>query len=298
VLVALAASDNPSVSHTGLHWLRHFGDRDLLLRACYQRPTAATDLLSALVNAAAPVPPDRMREIYYRVTGRPFETEPRPRLGRSRGLEENEWDVSQGGTEVGVVPLRGLALASSRLDGSIDGRAALAYLEWTFELRNEAPLQREARAEVALPPGAVVSRVTLWIDGEEKEAAYAGRDVTRRAYQRVVQARRDPILVTTTAPDRVLVQCFPVPPGGGVMKARLGITAPLRLDGPAAGTLACPTSCNGTSRCPRPWGTRSGSPARIASPRRRRRCCSSGWPRVRRCAGAWPSRCSRARWPR
>jgi hypothetical protein len=52
--------------------------------------------------------------------------------------------------------------------------------------------------------------------------------------------RRDPILVTTNGPDRILVQCFPVPPRGGVMKARLGITAPLVLDSRTAGTLALP----------------------------------------------------------
>ena len=49
-------------------------------------------------------------------------------------------------------------------------------------------MQREARAELALPPGGVVSRVTLWIDGVEREAAFAGRDATRRAYERVVRA--------------------------------------------------------------------------------------------------------------
>ena len=85
-----------------------------------------------------------------------------------------------------------------------------------------------------------MSRVTLWIDGQEHEAAFAGRDLTRRAYERVVGARRDPILVTASAPDRILVQCFPVQPDGGVMKARIGITAPLQLAGRGAGTLGLP----------------------------------------------------------
>jgi hypothetical protein len=240
VLMAMAASEKPALRRTGLEGLRRFGVRELMLRACYHRASGATDLLSAMVNAVAPVPPDEVREIYFRVTGRPFDTEPRPRMGRSIAREETEWDVGQAGAEVGVVPLRGLSLASSRIDGSIDGRAALAYLEWTFELRNEALLPREARAEVALPPGGVVSRVTLWIDGEEKEAAFASREATRRAYQRVVSARRDPILVTTSGPDRILVQCFPVPARGGVMKARIGITAPLYFPSREAGTLGLP----------------------------------------------------------
>jgi hypothetical protein len=85
----------------------------------------------------------------------------------------------------------------------------------------------------------VVSRVTLWIDGEEREAAFGGRGQVRQAYERVVQARRDPILVTTSGPDAVLVQCFPVVPGQ-VMKARLGITAPLLIDDLSRGTLVLP----------------------------------------------------------
>jgi hypothetical protein len=64
---------------------------------------------------------------------------------------------------------------------------------------------------VQLPPGGVVSRLTLWVNGEEREAAFAGRSQTRQAYQQVVSRRRDPVLVTTAGRDRVLVQCFPVP---------------------------------------------------------------------------------------
>jgi hypothetical protein len=51
----------------------------------------------------------------------------------------------------------------------------------------------------------------------------------KAAYKSVaIRQRRDPVLVTTAGPDRVLVQCFPVPPKG-TMKVRLGITAPMRV---------------------------------------------------------------------
>jgi hypothetical protein len=46
--------------------------------------------------------------------------------------------------------------------------------------------------------------------------------------------------VTTTGPDRVLVQCFPVAPNGARMKARIGITTPLQLTTRASGTLVLP----------------------------------------------------------
>lgn len=139
----------------------------------------------------------------------------------------------------GVAP--GLSLASSRMDGSIDGDAALGYLEWTMTFKNANSIQQEARTQVLLPPGAVVSRATLWVDGEEREAAFAARGRARKAYQEIVIVQnRDPLLVTTSGPDRVLVQCFPVPPNGGKMKIRLGITVPMVLAEGSAAMLPLP----------------------------------------------------------
>ena len=94
-------------------------------------------------------------------------------------------------------------------------------------------------AQILLPSGGVVSRLTLWIDGEPHEAAFAARKKVRQAYNNVVSQRRDPVLVTTCGPDRVLVQCFPVPIGGE-MKIRLGITAPLILETRDEGVLLPP----------------------------------------------------------
>ncbi len=98
----------------------------------------------------------------------------------------------------------------------------------------------------------MVSRLTLWIDGEEREAAFGGRSQVRRAYEQVVRRRRDPVLVSTCGPDRIQVQCYPVPADGGEMKLRLGITAPLEVaeDG-AAGTLPAPAIVERNFRIPR-----------------------------------------------
>jgi hypothetical protein len=150
------------------------------------------------------------------------------------GSRWNAWEFeSQGGSHVGRI-LKNLSLVTSQIDGSVDGVAGIGYLEWTLEFANGGPRQREARATVMLPKDAVVSRVTLWINGEPREAAFGTRSATTAAYQSVVRARRDPLLVTTAGPDRILVQCFPIP-SNGRMKIRLGITAPLRK-----GTLSLP----------------------------------------------------------
>ncbi|MEJ7805538.1 MAG: VIT domain-containing protein, partial [Telluria sp.] len=143
------------------------------------------------------------------------------------------WRAAVGGR------VKGVTLVSSRMDGSLDASAALGYMEWTMAFQNASPMLQEGRAELALPPGAVVSRATLWINGEEREAAFGARSQVRAAYERVVKQNRDPLLVTTAGADRVLVQLFPIP-AGGEMKIRIGITAPMTTDGPNGVQLQLP----------------------------------------------------------
>jgi len=227
----MAASNSPETSLRGIRWLRTIGNEETMLRACYERPGDAMDLIGFLFTIGDPVMPEEARKIYYRVTGRPFNTVPPPKLyGLSRWEQEAATFDPDPGGEMAGGGVKGLSLAGSRLEGSIDPDAALVYLEWTLVFKNTSRLQREARAQIALPPQGVVSRLTLWIDGEEREAAFGARGKVRQAYEQVVREKRDPVLVTTSGPDRVLVQCFPVPPNGGEMKVRIGITAPLLFE--------------------------------------------------------------------
>lgn len=222
---------------SGIHWLRAVGDEKLLRQLCYSRSGLSSDLVGMLFNLGDPVRPEEARKIYYQVTGQPFNHLPEPRRQGWRDAWQGDFDL--GGKRVGQ-RIEGVSLSHSRIDGSVDADAALGYLEWTMVFRNDSPLQQEGRALIALPPGAVVSRLTLWIDGEEHEAAFGTRNQSRQAYQSVVQARRDPVLVTTAGKDRVMLQLFPIPPRGGEMKVRLGITMPLPLTTPALARLQLP----------------------------------------------------------
>ena len=168
-----------------------------------------------------------VREVYYRVTGKAFNAHPAP--FKAARLGDLAFDADHGGTEVGG-RIKGLDIVSSRMDVSVAGNDAVAYIEWIFEFRNTSFIDREVRMQIALPPGGVVSRATLWVNGEEKEGAYGGRGEVRAAYERVaVVQRRDPLLVTTRGADRVLAQAFPVGRNGGTIKFKIGITAPLEL---------------------------------------------------------------------
>lgn len=242
----LAVSEVAAQQQRGLAWLRALGDTDILLRECYGRTRGAQemDLVAWLITGGPRVTPERAREVYYRVTGTPFNAVPAPHVRTARGafaaLDEWTWDTDQGGERVGG-RVKGLSLHASRLDAVVEPDAAVGYWEWVLEFKNNSTQAREARAQILLPPGGVVSRLTLWVHGEEREAAFAGRAQTRRAYQEVaIRQRRDPVLVTTAGPDRVLMQCFPVPAEGGLMRVRLGITAPLPLTAAETATLHWP----------------------------------------------------------
>ena len=186
---------------------------------------------------------ESLRSLYFRVTGSPFSDVPPPR-GASQmrsgirmvaddRMDTFAWDEDRGGAQVGA-RIRGLSMQSSRMDWHVDADSALAHGEWTLEFHNQHRNAQEARCQMLLPPGACVSRLTLWINGTPHEAAFGSRSQVTQAYrQTVVVDRRDPVLVNMVGPDRVLTQCFPVPPYGR-MKIRLGITAPLDAQAPAA----------------------------------------------------------------
>ncbi|WP_224242995.1 VIT domain-containing protein [Hyalangium gracile] len=226
--VALQAATHgtrPETRRAGLQWLRSVGDEETLLASSYLG-VKRSSLVAFLLSFDSQISAEDARDTYYRVTGRTFNSVPKPdNLRRGKGFRSSSWDSELGGEHVGGrVP--GLSLVSSEMKGAVDGDAALAYLEWTMSFEMTATGQAEARTQVALPPGAVVSRVTLYIDGQEREAAFSSTKQVRAAYQKVVHARRDPLLITQKGKDRIQVQCFPIVKGPP-MKIKIGITAPL-----------------------------------------------------------------------
>ena len=248
-----ALSEKDEVAERGVAQLRLFHSDKTLLRACYEgnRGTSmATDISGWMMDGwqmALPMLWDQpfrdfnseaVRSVYYRVTGDAYNSKEPPSfvtkgslLGGSRdqNWSEVQWDDHLGGEEV-AVRLANLDLIQSRIDGHLDSSSGLAYQEWTMVFQNDDIFEaQEARMQMLLPEDGVVSRVTLWVNGEPREAAFASKSKVRAAYQAVaVKQRRDPVLVTATGPGRVLVQCFPVPADGGEMKIRIGMTAPLK----------------------------------------------------------------------
>lgn len=243
-----AALEDGTGAEAAVSRLRLLHSERALLKASYEgsRGTAmGTDIAGWIVNGwripaetlgvarLQQVDSEKVRDVFFRVTGKPFNSlKPPPTtgggalLGRADPLQEVEFDDYLGGDDV-AVRLKALDLAESRFDGHVDNISRLGYGEWTMVFKNGARADREARCQVKLPVRGRVSRVTLWVNGEPREAAFSTVSKVKAAYKEVaVVQRRDPVLVTMVAPDTVMVQCFPVP-AMGEMKIRLGVTAPL-----------------------------------------------------------------------
>ncbi len=229
--------------------LRVFHSERALLKACYEgnRGTAMGTDISGWILSSWRIPAmllggsgfqaldsEKARDVFFRVTGKPFNSVKPPKTARGNPvmgrradpLEEMEFDGYVGGDAV-AVRLKNLDLAESRFDGHVDGVARIGYGEWTMVFRNGSNAVKEARCQVKLPRDGRVSRLTLWVNGEAREAAFSTVSKVKAAYKAVaVVQRRDPVLVNMVGPDTVMVQCFPVP-AHGEMKIRFGVTAPL-----------------------------------------------------------------------
>ncbi len=240
--IAKANSTNAKTQQEGVGLLRSFGDLDYLLRLSYDGSGVVSPYMFFTLFAGEELTEQKgsvsaqAQKAYYRVTGSHYRQVPSPRGIRHWDRFEAFDDLDPNGS---FRVSNNLSLSVSQIDGSVDADAALGYLEWTLVFKNESLGMQEAVSQIQLPPGAVVSRLTLWINGEEREAAFAKSAKVIEAYNSVTSKRRDPALVTVTGKDRVQLKCFPVP-ANGEMKVRLGITVPVVLESAAAGFMAMP----------------------------------------------------------
>lgn len=247
---AVATQNEGADRQAAVQRLRGFHSERTLLIACYEgnRGTSMATDISGWVGRGWRVPvqmfggrwdadtadSEKIRDVFFRVTGQPFNAHKPPRMvreggfgrGRSAAFSEMEFDEHLGGDQV-AVRLKDLDMAESRFDGHVDNRSRVGYGEWTMVFKNRGFQAKEARCQVLLPRDGRVSRLTLWVNGEPREAAFSSVSKVKAAYKEIaVVQRRDPVLVTMSGPDTVLVQCFPVP-ANGEMKIRFGITAPV-----------------------------------------------------------------------
>jgi Vault protein inter-alpha-trypsin domain len=230
----MATSETVERQEQGLDFLRKYGNDDYILQLVSSRrhKVYISDLVIGLFSQSDITSNEKAKEVYYRLTGKTNDSVAvPPRIGLFNFDDDDErfWREKD------------ISLVASQMDGSIDNDASLGYLEWTFSLKNKNQYRAlEGFTQIQLPPNAVVSRLTLWVNGVEEEAAFAERNRVTNAYEQVTAKKRDPVLVTTAGRDRINLKCFPIPQNGGEMKMKIGITFPLILEDEKNGLIRLP----------------------------------------------------------
>jgi hypothetical protein len=254
VNISQVISGDTAQKASSVDWLRRYGNQEVMQRACLERSGKATDIIGTLYEGVHPIPVDKAREVFYKVTGKAYNSVPIPASFRatikhngsmpdsdplnSGVSDEFDLDADVAGATVSGMA-RGLSQAGSKFTGKVDSTAAIANIKWTLSFKNTSKYDREVRTKIQLPPGAVISRATLKIGNVERVATIKAREEARALYQAAVVERKNPLLVSYTGKDQVLVQCFPVEPGADVQLS-LAIAIPMYVDKDSHATCLLP----------------------------------------------------------
>ena len=104
------------------------------------------------------------------------------------------------------------AVTYHRVEVGVDGQKAHVRVDEEFTNLASAPL--EAEYVFPLPAGAMVSSVTLMVDGKGMEGRLLRAEEARRIYDDIVRRQKDPALVEYVGRDFFRASIFPIPPGG------------------------------------------------------------------------------------
>ncbi len=156
-----AASKAPIERKLGLAELRALDPERELLMECSDQKAAG------LAGLFIPLKSSTQHELYFALTGKPYSFK----------------DISN--TDLSSMPddylsrhvvgerIPGLAMSRSYLSGVVHANTLSSTIEWTYVFKNDSKTeQQEARAEIGLPPGAVITGLKLWKQGEPIEAKF------------------------------------------------------------------------------------------------------------------------------
>lgn len=235
VAESMALSDDLSEKETGLRILRSLNAEREIKMNCADSHTAG------LAGMFLPLNADEERRLYFAATGKPY----RDRQSTNMSLMSNDYLRRH---VVGPV-VDGLSLHRSAIHGDLHPNTLSSSLNWTFVFKNKSYTAQQARAELALPEGAVISDLTLWIDGRPTSGAFSATDSARNASGENSDAfngatwisdKADmPALITDLGRGRYLLQASPVP-GRGELKVSVSITEPIKIDAANKATLGIP----------------------------------------------------------
>lgn len=105
-----------------------------------------------------------------------------------------------------------LSIVYHDVDVTIRDGIVTTHVDQLF--RNDTSRDVEGQYVFPLPPGAVVSSFTMWVDGEALEAKILDADEARAIYEDFVRRAIDPALLEYIGRDTVSARIYPIPAGG------------------------------------------------------------------------------------
>lgn len=103
-----------------------------------------------------------------------------------------------------------LSIEYQRVDVEIEDQVATTHIAQLFVNNGDGLL--EGIYLFPLPPGAVVSELTMWVDGQAIEAKILEVAEARQIYDQIVRQLRDPALLEYIGTSAIQANVFPIPP--------------------------------------------------------------------------------------
>lgn len=211
----------------GLALLRSLDtERELRMETSDARATGISGLF-------IPVKHSEMASLYFTVCGKP--------LGDENSADFSSMSDDYLRRHVVGAPVKGLELARSAFNGMVSPNALTTTINWTYVFRNDTESPQEARAELALPPGAVINGLTVYRNGDPMDAAFAaaGKAEGDAQINWVDVGHDNPAIITDLGRGRYLFHCYPIP-NDEQLKVNLSIVVPLKLESLDSTSLTFP----------------------------------------------------------
>ena len=223
-----ALSNLATEREEGWNLLRTLNPEKELLMECSDARAAG------LCGLFLPIKTSTQHQLYFALTGKPYSFKDIANTDLS-SMPDDYLSRHVVGDKV-----PGLSMTRSSMTGLLHANTLSSTLDWTFVFKNQGQTPQEARAELGLPPGAVITGLTLWNKGEPQEAAFAASGKAEKYVSANITAGHEsPAIITDLGHGRTLLHCFPVK-DAEELKVRVTMVMPLKPDGSRGSTLALP----------------------------------------------------------
>lgn len=222
---AAAISPRQSERNAAIAELRRLdAERELRMECSDPRSVGIAGLFIPVKNSALP-------QLYFSVFGRPF-----PNINVSEFSAMSDEFLKR---HVVGERLDKLFLSRSMINGAVSPDSLTATFHWTLVFQNDYSQSREARAEIIIPPDAVVTGLTVWKNGEAQEGVSTQSSADQAGSYYGAAAPGLSSFVTDLGRGRYLVTFSGVSPQEQA-KMRISVVAPLHPESSSAATTLMP----------------------------------------------------------